>query len=125
MKVVEVNAYHYPYMGGIEHRIHHISRRLGRKHQVTVLTSRLPGTEAAERMDNYDVVRLESRFVNLYNPPHVITKGILEALEELDPDVVDFHYRWSGTYNRAAQYTWDLATEKIEKIYSSLVAGSK
>jgi glycosyltransferase involved in cell wall biosynthesis len=103
MKVVEVNAYYYPYMGGIEHRIHHISRRLGRKHQVTVLTSRLPGTEETERMDNYDVVRLESRFVNLYNPPHVMTQGILQAIEELDPDVVDFHYRWSGTYNRAAR----------------------
>ena len=103
MKVVEVNAYHYPYMGGIEHRVHHLSRRLGRKHQVTVLTSRLPGSPERERMENYDVVRLESRFVDLYNPPHVMTQGILEAIEELDPDVVDFHYRWSGTYNRAAR----------------------
>ncbi len=103
MKVVEVNAFHYPYMGGIEHRVHHLSRRLGRNHQVTVLTSRLPGTLERERMDNYDVVRLESRFVNLYNPPHVSTPGILEAIEELKPDIVDFHYRWSGTYNRAAR----------------------
>ena len=103
MKVVEVNAFHYPYMGGIEHRIHHQSRRLGKKHKVTVLTSRLPGTLEKERMDNYDVVRLDSRYVNLYNPPHVITPGITEALEELDPDVVNFHYRWSGTYNRAAR----------------------
>jgi len=103
MRVVEVNAYHYPYMGGIEHRIHHLSRRLGRKHQVTVLTSRLPGSPERERMENYDVVRLESTYVDLYNPPHVMTKGILEAIKELDPDVVDFHYRWSGTYNRAAR----------------------
>jgi glycosyltransferase involved in cell wall biosynthesis len=103
MKVVEVNAYHYPYMGGIEHRVHHLSQRLGSKHKVTVLTSRMPGTAERERMDNYDVLRLESRFVNLYNPPHVITHGILEAITELDPDVVDFHYRWSGTYNKAAR----------------------
>jgi glycosyltransferase involved in cell wall biosynthesis len=103
MKVVEVNAFHYPYMGGIEHRIHHQSRRLGLRHKVTVLTSRLPGTLERERMDNYDVVRLDSRYVDLYNPPHVTTPGILEALEELDPDIVDFHYRWSGTYNKAAR----------------------
>ncbi|HEY3420325.1 MAG TPA: glycosyltransferase family 4 protein [Methanomassiliicoccales archaeon] len=103
MKVVEVNAFHYPYMGGIEHRIHHQSQRLGKKHKVTVLTSRLPDTPERERMDNYDVVRLDSRFVNFYNPPHVITPGILEAIEELDPDIVDFHYRWSGTYNKAAR----------------------
>jgi glycosyltransferase involved in cell wall biosynthesis len=103
MKIVEVNAYHYPYMGGIEHRVHYLSRHLGTKHRVTVLTSRIPGTPEKERMDNYDVIRLESRFVNLYNPPHVITTGILETLEELDPDVVDFHYRWSGSYNRAAR----------------------
>jgi glycosyltransferase involved in cell wall biosynthesis len=106
MNVVEVNAFHYPYMGGIEHRIHHQSLRLGREHKVTVLTSRLPGTLERERMDNYDVVRLDSRYVNFYNPPHVITPGILEALKELDPDIVDFHYRWSGTYNKAAR-TYD------------------
>ncbi len=103
MKVVEVNAFHYPYMGGIEHRIHHQSRRLGNKHKVTVITSRLPGTQEYERMDNYDVVRLESRYVNLYNPPHVITPGLIDAIEEQDPDIVDFHYRWSGTYNKAAR----------------------
>lgn len=103
MRIVEVNAFHYPYRGGIEHRVHHISQRLGTKHQVTVLTSRLPDTEEWERMDNYDVIRLKSRLVNLYNPPHVITPGILDAIKELDPDVVDFHYRWSGSYNKAAR----------------------
>ncbi len=103
MRIVEVNAFHYPYRGGIEHRVHHISQRLGTKHKVTVLTSRLPGTAERERMENYDVVRLDSRLVNLYNPPHVITPGILDAIKELDPDMVDFHYRWSGTYNKAAR----------------------
>jgi hypothetical protein len=58
-----------------------------------VLTGQLPGTPADEVMDGYRVLRLPSRFINIYNPPFVSTKGILDALNELEPDVVDFHYR--------------------------------
>lgn len=87
-------------MGGIEHRIHHLSRRLAKKHEVIVLTSRMPGTKPEEEIDGYRVIRLDSRYINLYNPPFVSTKGILGKLNELRPDVVDFHYRWAPSYTR-------------------------
>ncbi|MFO7618426.1 MAG: glycosyltransferase family 4 protein [Thermoplasmata archaeon] len=103
MRIVEVNAFHYPYMGGIEHRVHHISKRLAGRHEVTVLTGQLPDTPAAEDMDGYAVERLKSRFLNIYNPPYIKTPGLLEAVERLKPDIVDFHYRWAPTYNRAAR----------------------
>ena len=101
MKIVQLNPFHYPYMGGIEHRIHNIAKRLGSKHEVIVLTARLPGTKADENMDGYRVIRLTSNFMDLYNPPYVRTDGIKAALDKLDPDVIDFHYRWAPSYTRA------------------------
>lgn len=89
-------------MGGIEHRIHHMSKHLARRHEVVVLTSRLPGTAPEEEMDGYRVVRLESKFIDVYNPPYVRSAGVLEAMESLGPDIVDFHYRWAPSYTRQA-----------------------
>ncbi|HNX47845.1 MAG TPA: glycosyltransferase family 4 protein [Methanomassiliicoccales archaeon] len=97
MRIVEVNAFHYPFIGGIENRLHHICRRLGKEHEVFVLTSRLPGTAEREEMDNYTVIRLPSRYLKIYNPPYVRISKVREALDELRPDVVDLHYRWSGS----------------------------
>lgn len=97
MRIVEVNAFHYPFIGGIENRLHHICRRLGKEHEVFILTSRLPGTAEREEMDNYTVIRLPSRYLNVYNPPYVRITRVREALGELAPDVVDLHYRWSGS----------------------------
>lgn len=89
-------------MGGIEHRIHHMSKRLAKEHEVIVLTSRLPGTNEEEWIDGYRVVRLQSRYINLYNPPYVSSTGVLKALEALRPDIVDLHYRWAPSYIRQA-----------------------
>lgn len=103
MRIVEVNAFHYPYRGGIEHRIHNISKRLAGRHDVTVLTSQLPDSAPKETIDGYEVVRLPSKFIGNYNPPYVSTPGLMERLVELEPDIVDFHYRWAPTYNKLAQ----------------------
>ena len=100
MRIVHVNPYHYPFMGGIEHRIHNLCKRLALKHEVTVVTSRLPGTTEREIISGYEVRRLPSRFVDIYNPPYVSTKGVLATLQSIDPDIVDFHYRWSPSYTR-------------------------
>lgn len=103
LKIVQVNAFHYPYRGGIEHRIHHVSKRLAQKHDVTVLTSQLPDASRTEEIDGYHVVRLPSKYTNIYNPPYVKTPGLIEELDRLDADIVDFHYRWSPSYNKAAR----------------------
>ncbi|MCX6651046.1 MAG: glycosyltransferase family 4 protein [Methanomassiliicoccales archaeon] len=101
MRIVEVNAFHYPFMGGIENRLHHVCSRLDKKHEVFVLTSRLPGTLEREEMDGYTVIRLPSRFFDIYNPPFVRISGVREALRELGPDLVDLHYRWAGSLTKA------------------------
>src|SRR5690554_2928989 len=103
MKFVDVNPYFYPYKGGIERRMHDTSRLLvERGHDVTILTSRLPGTEEEEiTNDGYRILRLKSRFLSVYNPPIVSSKGVLETLDSLEADVVNFNYRWAPSYTKA------------------------
>lgn len=100
MKIVHVNPFFYPYRGGIEHRMHHICKILAEDHDVSIVTAQLPGTELREEMDGYEVIRLPSTFIGSYNPQYVISEGILETLEALSPDVVEFHYRWAPSYTR-------------------------
>ena len=102
MKIVDINPLFYPFEGGIEHRMHDTSKLLSQKgHDVTVLTSRLPNTEEEETVpDGYRILRLESKFINVYNPPFVTSKDILETIRSLDPDIVNFNYRWAPSYTK-------------------------
>ena len=102
MKFVDVNPFFYPHHGGIETRMHDTARLLAaRGHDVTVLTGRLPDTAEEEMTEfGYRVVRLESRFINIYNPPFISSKGVLEALESMDADAVNYNYRWAPSYNK-------------------------
>lgn len=101
MRIVQLNPFHYPYMGGIEYRLHEVAKGLSAKHEMIVLTSQLPGTSKEEERDGYRIIRLPSKFYGNYNPPYVVTPGVLEALERLEPDVVDYHYRWAPSYTKA------------------------
>lgn len=102
MKFVDVNPFFYPYRGGIEHRMHDTARLLAQRgHDVTIVTSRLPDTAEEELTpEGYRIIRLESRFINIYNPPFVSSKGLLETLQTLDADVVNYNYRWAPSYNK-------------------------
>jgi glycosyltransferase involved in cell wall biosynthesis len=101
LKIVDVNPFFYPYMGGIERRMHDTSRLLAeRGHDVTVLTGRLPNTEEKEERDGYKIIRLKSRLINIYNPPFISSKDVLETLNGLDADIVNYNYRWAPSYNK-------------------------
>ncbi|MDY0252614.1 MAG: glycosyltransferase family 4 protein [Candidatus Methanomethylophilaceae archaeon] len=114
MKFVDVNPFFFPYKGGIEHRMHDTARLLAeRGHDVTILTSRLPGTPEEERTEEgYRILRLKSKYIDVYNPPLVSSKGVLEALISIDPDVANYNYRWAPSYNR------DLARYDGKKIFT-------
>jgi glycosyltransferase involved in cell wall biosynthesis len=99
-----LNPFYFPYAGGIERRIQSVSRRLAARHEVHVVTAQQPGGPAGVSVeDGVTVHRLPSRFPlqRFYNPPPVATPGLLSYLEGLDPDLVDYHFRWSPSYNRA------------------------
>jgi glycosyltransferase involved in cell wall biosynthesis len=114
MKIVDVNPFFYPYKGGIERRMHDTSKLLAQRgHDVTVLTGRLPGTKSEEvTEDGYRIIRLKSRFINVYNPPFISSENVLETLKSLDADVVNYNYRWAPSYNK------DLAKYDGRKIFT-------
>ncbi len=102
MKVVDVNPFFYPFYGGIEHRMHLIAKEMvARGHDVTIVTGRLEGTASEEMSeDGYRIVRLPSKFINLYNPPYITSKGLLKTLDAIDADIVNFNYRWAPSYSK-------------------------
>ena len=101
MRIVELNPFYLPYDGGIEKRIAAITSGLSPKHEMFVVTSRLPGTAEREEIKGATVIRLPSSFRGKYNPPMVRSAGVQDTLRTLKADVVDYHYRWAHTYNSA------------------------
>ena len=101
LSIVEANPYFLPHLGGIENRMHVTSKHFAeRGHDVTVLTAQLPDTPAEEDTEfGYRIVRVPSRFYNIYNPPYVTSKGVLEALNSLKPDIVNYNYRWAFSFD--------------------------
>ena len=114
MRFVDVNPFFFPYKGGIERRMDDLAKRLAeRGHEVTILTARLPGTAEEEVAESgYRIVRVKSRFLNVYNPPYVSSSGVLEALKSLDADVVNYNYRWAPSWNK------DLARYRGPKLFT-------
>ena len=114
MKIVEVNPFFHPYDGGIERRIYDTSRLFAAQgHDVTVVTGRLsPDDPEEEVMDGFRVVRLKSRLIKIYNPPFISSKDVLGALDSINADIVDYHYRWAPSYNN------DLADYDGPKVFT-------
>lgn len=103
MRIVEVNPFFHPYDGGIERRLYRAAQMFSAKgHDTTVVTGRLsPDDPEEERLDGFRVIRLKSKLFRVYNPPYIKSYGVKETLDSLDADVVDYHYRWAPTYNKA------------------------
>lgn len=101
MKIVDVSPFFYPYMGGIERRVDDVCRIFSEQgHDVTVLASKLPDTTSEEKYNGYTILRLDSKFINLYNPPYVTSKDVLETLNSIDADIVNFNYRWAPSFTK-------------------------
>jgi len=102
MRIAHVNPFFFPRLGGLERRIYHLARlHAARGHEVTVVTGAVDGLPAREDMAGFDVVRVPSRRLPVrWDPPVTRTRGVREALAALQPDVVDFHYRWSPEVTR-------------------------
>jgi glycosyltransferase involved in cell wall biosynthesis len=104
VRIVHVNPFFFPRLGGLERRIYHLARlHAARGHEVTVLCGDDGGTlPAREAMAGFEVVRLPSRRLPVkWDPPVQRTRGVERALRDLAPDVVDFHYRWSPEVTKA------------------------
>ncbi|MFH0971099.1 MAG: glycosyltransferase family 4 protein, partial [Candidatus Micrarchaeota archaeon] len=68
MDICMLNPFFHPYQGGTEKHVLEVSRRLAKKHDVTVLTARLPNTLPYEEIGGIKVKRLPAMI--FYDAPH-------------------------------------------------------
>lgn len=105
VRIVHLNPFYFPFAGGIERRIRSLTQRMAQQgHEVHIVTAQLEGTAAGQEKEGAVTVhRLPSSFPlqRFYNPPPVRTKGVAAYVQGLRPDIVDFHFRWSPSWNKA------------------------
>ncbi len=106
-----VNAFYHPYIGGSEKHMYELSRRLAKKHNVVVITSRLEDTPEYEEIDGVKIHRLDARLLKLphiYPPPYPICKEVYPAIEHLHKkynfDFINIHGRWFPSFNKAVYF---------------------
>ncbi len=103
MKILMVNLFFYPYLGGTEKNILEISKELVKQgHSVTVLTAKLPNTKEKEIFNGINIIRIPSKiFYNLphpFPPPYPLMHNFLTRYESLLKkekfDIVHIHNRF-------------------------------
>ncbi len=100
MRILLINPFFWPYGGGIEYHIEGLVKNLGKKHDVTVMTSNV---EEVYEEEKYDVIRVPCFSANLpllSPPPFVFTPAILPSLVRAagEFDLVHLHTRWYPDY---------------------------
>jgi len=95
-----LNPFYSPYLGGTEKHLVEVCRRLAKKHDVTVLTARLPNTKEKETIDGVRVVRSQAWILKQLPkplpPPIPITPlGMVDLKREAaKADLVHIHNRF-------------------------------
>lgn len=102
MRILHVNPFFYPYMGGTENYLFELCRRLSRKNSVSVITSRLPGTKKFEEVEGTKVYRIKSLVLKKlpaflpppYSIPFFFPHHFFKICEKEKPDVIHLHNRF-------------------------------
>ena len=95
-----LNPFFYPYSGGTETVILEVYRRLAKKHQITVVTSNLPGEDRrVEELFGIEVVRLKTDYINIPKAPLPYLKmyGVKEAIRQCGADIYHINNRFQYT----------------------------
>ncbi len=102
LRICQVVPYYDPHVGGVESHVQSISEELARRgHDVTVVTSRVEGSEPREERGGVRVLRAPQR-VNLFNTP--VTRGLEDLVSVADPEIVHSHSPPPLTSYRAARW---------------------
>lgn len=90
-----------PYLGGTEKHVYEVSKRLAEKHDVTVLTARMPGTKKEEVIDGIKIIRNPAIIIKKaphpLPPPFPITVDTFLQIrsQAQKNDIVHFHNRFT------------------------------
>lgn len=105
MNICMLNPFFHPYLGGTEKHVLEVSRRLAKKHDVTVLTAQIPNTLKYEEIDGVKVKRIPAKV--FYEapyplpPPVPLSPFFLTALIQEIPKHDIFHMHNRFFYNLA------------------------
>lgn len=111
MKICLVNAFFHPYKGGTEKHMYELGRRVAKKEDVFVYTSRLENTKAREDLEGMKIYRTEARLYKMpliYPPPLALAPNVKKEIAALDKkfdfDIFHLHGRWYPDFGFVAKY---------------------
>jgi glycosyltransferase involved in cell wall biosynthesis len=118
MKILHINPFYYPYRGGTENYLYELNRRLAKRHHVSVITSKLPGTPEFEiiggarvhRVRSFVLTRLPPPLPPPFSLPIGFRKKLLEICRRERPDILHLHNRFF--VNFAAVAFWKQRTKR-------------
>ncbi|MFH1257722.1 MAG: glycosyltransferase, partial [Candidatus Micrarchaeota archaeon] len=70
MNICMLNPFFHPYQGGTEKHVLEVSRRLAKKHDVTILTAKVPNTLEYEKFEGMKIKRVKCAI--FYDTPHPV-----------------------------------------------------
>jgi len=111
MNICLVNAFFHPYTGGTEKHMYELGRRVAKRENVFVYTSKLKGTKAQEVLEGMKIYRTDVstyKMPLIYPPPFVIAPKVKKEIQELDEkfdfDIFHLHGRWYPSFDFVAKY---------------------
>jgi len=102
MKILHVNPFYYPYLGGTEKYLYDLCKRLSKRNSVSVITSRLRNTPEVEEINGTKVYRIKSFVLEKLPPflppplsiPFSFRGAMLKICKQERPDIINLHNRF-------------------------------
>jgi glycosyltransferase involved in cell wall biosynthesis len=98
MDICVLNPFFYPYKGGTEKVLYEVYRRLAKRHNISVVTSKPPGSRGnvVEEIEGIQVLRLRSRYISLPFAPLAFVSmiGLPSAIREARCEIYHINNRY-------------------------------
>jgi glycosyltransferase involved in cell wall biosynthesis len=99
MEICMLDPLFYPYFGGTEKVVYEFGKRLARKHGISILTSRIPGTSSYEEIEGMKVYRTPCIYLknlpSFMPPPYTVSPFITrDILRRSEADIFHIHCRY-------------------------------